>query len=111
MVTEFSDRSGGPAGGERVEADGEVAVLAGVDVSTTGEDLADQGVGLVVGTGVAGVVRISLARVVAVLKAALRMAWVSSFVSVSRTCCPRAPPGPGAPRALPVLVRWRRGPR
>src|ERR1035437_2435688 len=54
VFTQLCDGSGGAAGGQRVEPDGQGAV-AGVDVAAAGQSLADEGVCFVVGAGVAGV--------------------------------------------------------
>jgi hypothetical protein len=52
VFTQFGDGGGGAHGGQGVEAHGQDAVLAGVDVSAAGEHLADQGVAFVVGASV-----------------------------------------------------------
>ena len=54
VFAQLGDRCGGALGGERVEADGE-GVGAGDDVPGQGQCLADEGVGLLGGAGVAGV--------------------------------------------------------
>src|SRR5674476_1263964 len=54
VFTQLCDGSGGAAGRQRVEPDSQRAV-AGVDVATAGQRLADEGVCFVVGAGVAGV--------------------------------------------------------
>ncbi len=51
LVAERSEGLGAPWGGERVEPDGHLAG-AGADVAGDGEELADQGVCLVVGAGI-----------------------------------------------------------
>lgn len=47
MAAELTDGGGGPSGGEWVQADGEVAVDAGVDVALPVRACPGQGVGFV----------------------------------------------------------------
>ena len=46
------------------------------------------------------------ARVVAVLNAAMRMAWVISFVCTSRTCCPGLTWPSGSRAGMARWVAW-----